>query len=143
MFLRGHRQTLNKALACLDREAGVFANVMTEGEDRIQLMGPAMVLTPVLDVENLPLHVETPFPQMLISPQMNLPSSQSSEDTDINFKVQYTSPEDSTSSSDDNNYTASLQITQPQPRTTLIPIQEEMTPLLLTETSPHLPPNYS
>ncbi|ESK82794.1 hypothetical protein Moror_12293 [Moniliophthora roreri MCA 2997] len=60
MFLRGHHRMLNKVLACLDQEAGVFVNAMTEGEDRIQLMGPATVPMPVLDVENLPLHVEIP-----------------------------------------------------------------------------------
>ncbi|ESK92916.1 hypothetical protein Moror_9042 [Moniliophthora roreri MCA 2997] len=33
---------------------------MTNDEDAIQLMGPIMVPVPVLDVENLPVHVEIP-----------------------------------------------------------------------------------
>ncbi|ESK81015.1 hypothetical protein Moror_16290 [Moniliophthora roreri MCA 2997] len=60
LFLRGHRRRLNEALAQLDRQAGTFTEAMTNDEDAIQLMGPIMVPVPVLDVENLPVHVEIP-----------------------------------------------------------------------------------
>uniref|UniRef100_A0A0W0G3C3 Uncharacterized protein n=1 Tax=Moniliophthora roreri TaxID=221103 RepID=A0A0W0G3C3_MONRR len=38
----------------------MFAEAMTNDEDAIQLMGPTTVPVPVLDVENLPVHVEIP-----------------------------------------------------------------------------------
>uniref|UniRef100_A0A0W0GEK6 Uncharacterized protein n=1 Tax=Moniliophthora roreri TaxID=221103 RepID=A0A0W0GEK6_MONRR len=60
LFLRGHRCRMNEALAQLDRQAGTFAEAMTNDEDAIQLMGPITVPVPVLDVENLPVHVELP-----------------------------------------------------------------------------------
>ncbi|ESK81567.1 hypothetical protein Moror_5088 [Moniliophthora roreri MCA 2997] len=60
LFLRGHRRRLNEALAQLDRQAGTFAEAMTNDEDAIQLIGPITVPVPVLDVENLPVHVEIP-----------------------------------------------------------------------------------
>ncbi|ESK82191.1 hypothetical protein Moror_14451 [Moniliophthora roreri MCA 2997] len=68
LFLRGHRHRMNEALAQLDRQAGMFTEAMTNDEDVIQLMGPITVPVPVLDVENLPVHVEIlkdvdePFP---------------------------------------------------------------------------------
>ncbi|ESK80995.1 hypothetical protein Moror_7617 [Moniliophthora roreri MCA 2997] len=60
LFLRGHCRRLNEALAQLDQQAGTFAEAMTNDEDAIQLMGPITVPVPVLDVENLPVHVEIP-----------------------------------------------------------------------------------
>uniref|UniRef100_A0A0W0F442 Uncharacterized protein n=1 Tax=Moniliophthora roreri TaxID=221103 RepID=A0A0W0F442_MONRR len=60
LFLRGHRCRMNKALVQLDCQAGTFAEAMTNDEDAIQLMGPITVPVPVLDVENLPVHVEIP-----------------------------------------------------------------------------------
>ncbi|ESK81082.1 hypothetical protein Moror_13377 [Moniliophthora roreri MCA 2997] len=60
LFLRGHRRRLNKALAQLDQQAGTFAEAMTNDKDAIRLMGPITVQVPVLDVENLPVHVEIP-----------------------------------------------------------------------------------
>ncbi|ESK84293.1 hypothetical protein Moror_3744 [Moniliophthora roreri MCA 2997] len=68
LFLRGHHRRMNEALAQLDRQAGTFAKAMTNDEDAIQLMGPITVPVPVLDVKNLPVHVEIlkdadePFP---------------------------------------------------------------------------------
>ncbi|ESK81824.1 hypothetical protein Moror_16754 [Moniliophthora roreri MCA 2997] len=60
LFLRGHRCRMNEALAQLDRQARMFAEAMTNDEDAIQLMGPITVPVPVLDVENLPVHIEIP-----------------------------------------------------------------------------------
>uniref|UniRef100_A0A0W0G9S9 Uncharacterized protein n=1 Tax=Moniliophthora roreri TaxID=221103 RepID=A0A0W0G9S9_MONRR len=60
LFLCGHRCRLNEALAQLDCQAGMFADTMTNDEDAITLMGPIMVPVPVLDIENLPVHVELP-----------------------------------------------------------------------------------
>ncbi|ESK81895.1 hypothetical protein Moror_702 [Moniliophthora roreri MCA 2997] len=60
LFLRGHRRRLNEALAQLDRQAGTFAKAMTNDDDTIQLMGPITVPVPVLDIENLPVHIEIP-----------------------------------------------------------------------------------
>uniref|UniRef100_A0A0W0ETY9 Uncharacterized protein n=1 Tax=Moniliophthora roreri TaxID=221103 RepID=A0A0W0ETY9_MONRR len=68
LFLRGHRHRMNEALAQLDRQAGTFAEAMSNDKDAIQLMGPITVPVPVLDVENLPIYVEIlkdadkPFP---------------------------------------------------------------------------------
>uniref|UniRef100_A0A0W0GC56 Uncharacterized protein n=1 Tax=Moniliophthora roreri TaxID=221103 RepID=A0A0W0GC56_MONRR len=60
LFLRGHRHRMNEALAQLDRQAGTFTEAMTNDEDTIQLIGPITVPVPVLDVENLPVHIEIP-----------------------------------------------------------------------------------
>ncbi|ESK81669.1 hypothetical protein Moror_3225 [Moniliophthora roreri MCA 2997] len=60
LFLRGHRHRMNEALAQLDRQAGTFAEAMTNDEDAIQLMGLIMVPVPILDVENLLVHIEIP-----------------------------------------------------------------------------------
>uniref|UniRef100_A0A0W0G8Z8 Uncharacterized protein n=1 Tax=Moniliophthora roreri TaxID=221103 RepID=A0A0W0G8Z8_MONRR len=71
---------------------------------------------------------------------MSPPSSERSEDTDVNFEVQYMSPEDSTSSNDNSNYVDLPPTTELQPRMTLLPIQEEMTPPLPTKTFPSYTP---
>ncbi|ESK82581.1 hypothetical protein Moror_3668 [Moniliophthora roreri MCA 2997] len=60
LFLRGHRHRMNEALAQLNQQAGMFAKAMTNDEDAIQLMGPITVPVPVLDIENLLVHVEIP-----------------------------------------------------------------------------------
>uniref|UniRef100_A0A0W0GB46 Uncharacterized protein n=1 Tax=Moniliophthora roreri TaxID=221103 RepID=A0A0W0GB46_MONRR len=68
LFLRGHHRRMNEAPVQLDCQAGTFTEAMTNDEDMIQLMGPITVPVPVLDVENLPVHVEIlkdadePFP---------------------------------------------------------------------------------
>uniref|UniRef100_A0A0W0EU01 Uncharacterized protein n=1 Tax=Moniliophthora roreri TaxID=221103 RepID=A0A0W0EU01_MONRR len=60
LFLWGHCQMINEAIAQIDRQAGFFAWALCNGDDRIALRGPIMVPLPPPDLETLPLHVQIP-----------------------------------------------------------------------------------
>uniref|UniRef100_A0A0W0GCP8 Uncharacterized protein n=1 Tax=Moniliophthora roreri TaxID=221103 RepID=A0A0W0GCP8_MONRR len=57
MFLRRHRPLLDQAITRLNREAGLFARTLVEGDHPIVLNGPIMVLSLPNDIKNLPLYL--------------------------------------------------------------------------------------